>query len=151
MLSNRIAAALKARNIHYGWVVAATTFLTMLATAGAMGSAGVLIQPLQQEFGWSTASISSAMAVRLALFGLLGPFVAAFMNQFGIRNVVMTALLLIAVPYLLCLWAQHQWADPDALDFDLRRLQYRGSECGGPAGHGRYFRLRRHPVRRLAV
>jgi MFS family permease len=97
MISNRLASFLAARNIHYGWVVAATTFLTMLATAGAMGSAGVLIKPLQAEFGWSTASISSAMAVRLALFGLLGPFAAAFMNQFGIRKVVASALVLISV------------------------------------------------------
>ena len=96
MFSNRLSGWLATRNIHYGWVMAATTFLTMLATAGAMGSAGVLIEPLQKEFGWSTASISSAMAVRLALLGLLGPFAAAFMNQFGIRKVVMTALGLIS-------------------------------------------------------
>ncbi|MDO9417902.1 MFS transporter [Pararhizobium sp.] len=95
MLSNRVAAYMKARNIHYGWVVAVTTFLTMLATAGAMGSAGVMIQPLEQEFGWSTADISSAMAVRLVLFGLLGPFTAAFMNHYGVRNVVSFALGLI--------------------------------------------------------
>ncbi len=85
MISNTLAAALEKRGIHYGWVVAGTTFLVMLATAGAMGSAGVLIQPLEQEFGWTTAEISSALAVRLLFFGLLGPFAAAFMNRFGIR------------------------------------------------------------------
>ena len=52
-----------------------------------MGSAGVMIQPLHQEFGWDIADISSAMAVRLVLFGLLGPFAAAFMNHFGLRKV----------------------------------------------------------------
>jgi sugar phosphate permease len=83
------------RDLHYGWVVAATTFLTMLATAGAMGSAGVMIQPLHREFGWDIADISSAMAVRLVLFGLFGPFAAAFMNHFGVRPVVVTALGLI--------------------------------------------------------
>ena len=41
----------------------------MLATAGAMGAPGVIIQPLEKEFGWSTAQISVALAVRLALFG----------------------------------------------------------------------------------
>ncbi|MDI7860605.1 MFS transporter [Rhizobiaceae bacterium n13] len=95
MISTRLARWLAGRDIHYGWVVAATTFLTMLATAGAMGSAGVLIEPLQKEFGWEISEISSAMAVRLVLFGLLGPFAAAFMNHFGIRKVVCTALLLI--------------------------------------------------------
>ena len=65
MLSTGLAAALEKRDIHYGWVVAGTTFLVMLATSGAMGSAGVLIQPLEKEFGWTTEQISSAFAVRL--------------------------------------------------------------------------------------
>lgn len=88
------------RGIHYGWVVAAVTFLTMLVTAGAVGAPGVLIAPLQREFGWATADISSALAVRLALFGLMGPFAAAFMNRFGVRRVASVALTLIAAGIL---------------------------------------------------
>ena len=73
MLSNRLSAAMTRRGLHYSWVVGATTFLTMLVTAGAVGAPGVLLLPLQREFGWSTAAISSAMATRLLLFGLMGP------------------------------------------------------------------------------
>lgn len=97
MISDRLSTWLAGRNIYYGWVVVATTFLTGLATAGAMGSAGVMIEPLQQEFGWDTADISFAFAVRLLFYGLLGPFAAAFMNSFGVRKVVSAALLLIIV------------------------------------------------------
>ena len=67
MFSSSLAAALGRRDIHYGWVVAAVTFLTMLVTAGAVGAPGVFIVPLQEEFGWQTAEISSALAIRLAL------------------------------------------------------------------------------------
>ncbi len=88
------------RGIHYGWVVAAVTFLTMLVTAGAVGTPGVLIGPLQQEFGWSTSEISSALAIRLVLFGLMGPFAAAFINRFGVRQVASAALLLIGAGIL---------------------------------------------------
>lgn len=109
MISQRLAQFLATKNIHYGWVVAGTTFLTMLATAGAMGSAGVLIGPLEAEFGWSTAEISTAMAVRLVLFGLFGPFAAAFMNQFGIRNVVATALVLISAGILGSFFMTEVW------------------------------------------
>lgn len=109
MLSTRLAQWMAARNLHYGWVVAATTFLTMLATAGAMGSAGVMIQPLHQEFGWDIADISSAMAVRLVLFGLLGPFAAAFMNHFGIRQVVTAALGLILFGVITSLFMVEVW------------------------------------------
>jgi MFS family permease len=109
MISNGVASFMAKRNLHYGWVVAATTFLTMLATAGAMGSAGVMIQPLHQEFGWDIADISTAMAVRLVLFGLLGPFAAAFMNHFGIRQVVSTALGMIVFGIVASLFMTQVW------------------------------------------
>lgn len=109
MISNSVARWMEARNLHYGWIVAATTFLTMLATAGAMGSAGVMIQPLHQEFGWDIADISAAMAVRLVLFGLLGPFAAAFMNHFGIRQVVTTALGLIMAGIIASFFMREVW------------------------------------------
>ncbi|MCR6498744.1 MFS transporter [Shinella sp. CPCC 101442] len=109
MVSTRVARWMADRNLHYGWVVAATTFLTMLATAGAMGSAGVMIQPLHEEFGWDIADISSAMAVRLVLFGLLGPFAAAFMNHFGIRQVVGTALALIMGGIVVSFFMTEVW------------------------------------------
>lgn len=109
MISTRLAQGMAARNLHYGWVVAGVTFLTMLATAGAMGSAGVMVQPLQTEFGWTTEQISTAMAVRLVLYGLFGPFAAAFMNQWGIRRVAGFALTMIMGGILLSHWMTELW------------------------------------------
>ncbi|WP_343312479.1 MFS transporter [Brucella sp. BE17] len=109
MISARLAGFLARRDIHYGWVVAAITFLTMLATAAAMGSAGILIDPLQREFGWTNANISFAMALRLVLFGLMGPFAAAFMNQFGLRRVVTAALILISSGLIGSIFMTEQW------------------------------------------
>ena len=87
--STALAATLARRNVHYGWVVVGVTFLTLLVTAAAMGMPGVLIVPLEQEFGWDNAQISSALALRFVLFGLFGPFAAALMNRFGVRRVIM--------------------------------------------------------------
>jgi MFS family permease len=109
MLSTRLAAALARRNIHYSWVVAAATFLTMLVTAGAVGAPGVLIVPLQRDFGWTTESISIALAIRLLLFGAMAPFAAALMNRFGLRRVVMIALALISVGLLASLAMTQVW------------------------------------------
>lgn len=95
-----LADGLARCGIHYGWVIAAVTFLIMLVTAGAVGAPGVLIGPLRAEFGWDTAEISTGFAVRLVLFGLMGPFAAAFMNRFGIRRVAAVALTLIGVGIL---------------------------------------------------
>src|SRR6202161_2680361 len=109
MVSSALAAALERRNIHYGWVIVAVTFLTTIVTAAAMSTPGVLIVPLQQEFGWDTEQISSALALRLLLFGLFGPFAAAFMNRFGLRRVVICAAILIAGGLLASLAMTQVW------------------------------------------
>jgi predicted MFS family arabinose efflux permease len=109
MISYQVATLLARRNIHYGWAVVAVTFLTMLVTAGAVGAPGVLILPLQQEFGWETAEISGALAIRLLLFGLMGPFAAAFMNRYGVRRITLIALSLIATGLLLSLAMTRVW------------------------------------------
>ena len=109
MTSSRIVSALARRDIHYGWVVVAVTFLTLLVTAGAMGMPGVMIVPLENEFGWSDAQISSALALRILLFGLFGPFAAALMNRFGVRRVIVSALALIAAGLLISLMMTQVW------------------------------------------
>src|ERR1700681_3132952 len=96
MISNWLSAALARRNIHYGWVMVGVTFLTALITAGTVGAPGVFIAPLQHEFGWTTAEISSALSIRFILFGLMAPFAAALLNRYGLRNVVLSALLIVA-------------------------------------------------------
>lgn len=109
MASGTIAGALARRNVHYGWVVVGVTFLTMLVMAGAVGAPGVFIGPLAEEFGWSTAEISAALAVRLALFGLMGPFAAAFLNHFGMRKVMVTAVSIVLAGLIGSLFMTDVW------------------------------------------
>jgi sugar phosphate permease len=109
MMSSRLAAALARRRVHYGWMIAGVTFLTMLVTAGAVGAPGVLILPLQKEFGWQNAEISSALGMRFLLFGLMAPFAAALINRFGMRRIALSALLLIAAGLLLSLAMTRVW------------------------------------------
>jgi MFS family permease len=104
-----LAAALDRRKVHYGWVMVGATLLVTVITAAAMSTPGVLIVPLEQEFGWTDAQISSALAIRLMLFGLFGPFAAAFMNRYGIRAVVASAVVLICVGFLASLVMTQVW------------------------------------------
>jgi MFS family permease len=82
--------------VHYAWIVAAVTFVALMGAAGFRATPGVLIVPLQQEFGWNRAVISVAVSINLVLFGLMGPFAAALMDRFGIRLVTVSALVTIA-------------------------------------------------------
>src|ERR1700742_3408036 len=109
MISNWLAAALGRRNIHYGWGMVGVTFLAALISAGTGGGAGVFILPLQKEFGWSTAEISSALSIRFILFGLMAPFAAALLNRYGLRNVTLTAQLIIVSALLASLAMTKVW------------------------------------------
>ena len=46
------------RRLHYAWVIAGVTFVVLLITAGVRATPGVLMVPLEDEFGWSRAAIS---------------------------------------------------------------------------------------------
>src|SRR3981189_374509 len=108
-MSGFVASRLQNRGVHYGWAVVAVTFLTMLVTAGSLGAPGVLLVPLEKEFGWNVSEISSAFALRLVLYGLLGPFAAAFLNRFGVRKVVTIALLIILAGLLASVGMNSVW------------------------------------------
>src|ERR1700680_3552186 len=109
MISNWLSAALARRNIHYGWVMVGVTFFTALISAGTVGAPGVFIVPLQHEFGWTTAEISSALSIRFILFGLMAPFAAALLNRYGLRNVTLSALLVVASALVASLAMTKVW------------------------------------------
>jgi sugar phosphate permease len=81
--------------LHYGWVVVAVTFLTLLVSAGMRSGPTVLIVPLEESFGWSRATISFAIAVTLLVYGVIGPFAAGLMARFGIRATMLASLALM--------------------------------------------------------
>src|SRR5437763_1824729 len=95
--------------IHYGWIVVAVTFVTLLAAAGIRSAPGVLMIPLEREFGWTRATVSFAVSINLFLYGLSGPFVAGLMDRRGIRRVMVVSLALVAAGLALGLRSRDFW------------------------------------------
>jgi MFS family permease len=90
-------ARLLAGRVHYAWVVVGLMFTVILATVGVRAAPGVLIVPLEQEFGWSAGTISGAISLNILLGGLVGPFGAALIQRIGMRSTVLCSLTLLAV------------------------------------------------------
>jgi sugar phosphate permease len=109
MFAQPLSDWLHRRGLHFSWVIVALTFLTALSSSAALGLPGALIQPLSREFGWDVEKISSALALRFALFGLMGPFAAILLERFGVRNVVVTALSLVAAGMALATQMTQFW------------------------------------------
>jgi MFS family permease len=99
----------RTRRIHYAWIVLATTFFTLLASAGVRATPSVLIVPLEQEFHWTRATISLAVSINILLYGLMGPFAGALMQRFGVRRTSMTAMAALAACVALATRITHPW------------------------------------------
>ena len=95
--------------LHYAWIVAAVVFLVLLVAAGVRATPGVLMVPLERAFGWSRSTISAAVALNLALYGLLGPFAGAAMQRFGIKRTVLCALVLLSSAVALSTAMRSPW------------------------------------------
>ena len=103
-----VATVPRAR-LHPAWVVAGVAFVALLCAAGFRAAPGVLMVPLQEEFGWSRSVLSLAVGVNLVLFGVTAPFAAALMERFGVRAVTSVALGLIAAGSGLSIGVTGSW------------------------------------------
>jgi MFS family permease len=83
--------------LHYAWVVLAVTFVCLLTAAAVRSLPGILMHPLEAEFGWNRATIGLAVSINVLLFGLAGPLLGRVMDRVGPRAVASGATLLIAL------------------------------------------------------
>ncbi len=97
------------RRLHRAWFVAAITMGALVAAAGFRSSTGALLEPLEEDFGWSRATTSGAVSLNLIVYGLTAPFAAALMEKFGIRRVVVASLAMVAVGSGLTLVMTEAW------------------------------------------
>jgi sugar phosphate permease len=95
--------------IHYAWVVLGITFLTLLTAAATRATPGVLMVPLEREFGWTAATISLSVSINLILFGLMGPFAAALVEYLGARLTMILSLGTVALGVALTTLMTAPW------------------------------------------
>ena len=87
---------MRVRRVHYAWVIVGVTLVTLMAAQAVRAAPGVIIVPLEREFGWDRAAISLSVAVSLLAFGLGGPLGGTLLERFGPRRVLTGGVLLIA-------------------------------------------------------
>ena len=97
------------KKIHYSWIVLLVTFLAII-TAGIIRSAsGVFIVPFEEQFDWSRSSISLAFAVSLFLYGVSGPFMAAFVDKYGLKRMMLYSMALLMLGLASTYVMQKEW------------------------------------------
>ena len=97
------------RRLHPAWIVAAVAFVALMGAAGFRAAPGVLMIPLNDEFGWPISTMSAAVSFNILLYGLTAPFAAALIGRFGVRAVTMVALVLISAGSGLTVFITSEW------------------------------------------
>jgi MFS family permease len=93
----------------YAFVVVGVIFFCLLVAAGQRGASGVLIPKLTETFGWDRATVSFAFGLGIFCYGMVGPFGAALMQRFGVRRVVVGALVLMALATSCSFFMTRSW------------------------------------------
>lgn len=95
--------------IHYSWFILAVTFFSIIVAGIVRSSSGVFIEPFENEFGWDRSVISLAFAVGLFLYGISGPFMAALIEVFGLKKMMMLSMATLLIGTLLTFIMQQSW------------------------------------------
>lgn len=109
MLATRLNAALAARGIHYGWVMAGLAFLYAVFSSSALGVPAVLIVPMAEEMGWTIGELSAPQGLRFALFGLVAPLAGGLMLRYGPRVMLGVSGVLVLAGLLLTVTMTERW------------------------------------------
>ncbi len=129
--------------LHYAWIAAGVTFVTLLAAAGARATPGVILLPVGNEFQWSRATVSSIVSINIFLYGLIGPFAAALYQRFGLRRTMMAAMALLAAGYGLSTFATRYWQFVVLWGFVVGAGSGMAATVLGAAVANRWFTVRR--------
>ena len=93
----------------YGWVIVGTIATILMATSGARFVFGVMLLPMEDEFGWSRSQLSVAVLVNMVVLSICQPVIGWVSDRFGPKRVLLTGaalvgLILIPLSFVSQLW-----------------------------------------------
>lgn len=74
-----------------------------------MASSGVFLTPFEQEFGWDRQVISLAFGISLFFYGFAGPFMAALLQKFGLKKMMLASMGTLMIGLLLIFLMNQSW------------------------------------------
>lgn len=85
----------------YGWYVLAASFLILFLNSGARYVFGVMVKPMEGEFGWSRSAISAAVFLSMATYAVATFITGRLYDRLGPKWVIAASTALFAAGYAL--------------------------------------------------
>jgi MFS family permease len=98
------------RRPFYGWIIVAVSFLIGFTESGVFQNIlSIFMKPMVDEFGWSRASVTGAIAFGSLSGGLLSLAVGPVLDRHGPRMVTFWGILLLSLGLSAMMFASHIW------------------------------------------
>ena len=85
-----------AAKYHYAWVIVALMSVIQMAGGSIRNIFGVLIDPLQEQYGWQLGDLSAAYAIASLTAAVGSPAVGWIADRYGERKTLLAGVLLFA-------------------------------------------------------
>jgi sugar phosphate permease len=104
------ASLVRAVPFYYGWwVVLATAAITLIASEAPIYCFSALIDPLEEEFGWSRAAIGAGPSIAAVMAGLAMPVAGYLVDRVGARRLLVAGVTLIGGGFMAMSQIQALW------------------------------------------
>ena len=95
--------------VHYAWVVIGLSILLYLGGGSITQAFGVVILPLQDEYGWSQGSITLAYGISAVMSALLSPVIGIATDRYGGRPVLFAGVVSFVIGTAIAAMANQVW------------------------------------------
>jgi MFS family permease len=98
------------RRPFYGWIIVGVSFLIGFTESGVFQNIlSVFMKPMVDEFGWTRASVTGAIAFGSICGGLLSLMVGPFLDRYGPRMVTFWGILVLSLGLGAMTFVTHIW------------------------------------------
>ena len=100
---------LRLPRVHYAWIIIGLSVLLYLAGGSITQAFGVVILPLQDEYGWSQGSITLAYGISAIMSAVLSPVVGIATDRYGGRPVLFVGVACFFIGTAISALATDVW------------------------------------------
>ncbi|MHB8909177.1 MAG: MFS transporter, partial [Syntrophales bacterium] len=98
------------RRPFYGWIIVGVSFLIGFTESGVFQNIlSIFMKPMVEEFGWSRASVTGAIAFGSVSGGLLSLVTGPILDRYGPRMVCFWGILLLSLGLGAMTFVNHLW------------------------------------------
>ena len=89
--------SLRAAEWRAHWPLIVTAFVGLSLTSVVINSTGLVIEPLEREFGWTRTQVTAGTSLATLLAIPLSPFVGALIDRLGVRRLALPGTVLASL------------------------------------------------------